>query len=125
MPTINQLVRKPRKIANKKSKSPALGRIHNALNGVLKDYQKIGYLETGVWRGSNILDLKYGDTVNNGYLIQSEPIDEQNQSDRENRIAPPIYIALKLAGAITFTLSPWLKIHQINPPPKTSASITT
>ena len=75
-------------------------RIHNALNGVLKDYQKIGYLETGVWRGSNILDLKYGDTVNNGYLIQSEPIDEQNQSDRENRIAPPIYIALKLAGAI-------------------------
>ena len=31
MPTINQLVRKPRKTAAKKSKSPALGRIHNAL----------------------------------------------------------------------------------------------
>ena len=31
MPTINQLVRKPRKIANKKSKSPALGKIYNAL----------------------------------------------------------------------------------------------
>ena len=31
MPTINQLVRKPRKIATKKSKSPALGTIHNAL----------------------------------------------------------------------------------------------
>lgn len=31
MPTINQLVRKPRKNAAKKSKSPALGRIHNAL----------------------------------------------------------------------------------------------
>ena len=30
MPTINQLVRKPRKIAIKKSKSPALGKIHNA-----------------------------------------------------------------------------------------------
>lgn len=75
-------------------------RIHNALNGVLKDYQRIGYLETGVWRGDTILGLKYGDTVNNGYLVQSEPIAEQNQADRENRIAPPIYIALKLAGAI-------------------------
>jgi small subunit ribosomal protein S12 len=31
MPTVNQLVRKPRKIATKKSKSPALGTIHNAL----------------------------------------------------------------------------------------------
>ena len=31
MPTINQLVRKPRKTAKKASKSPALGRIHNAL----------------------------------------------------------------------------------------------
>ena len=31
MPTINQLVRKPRKTAPKKSKSPALGKIHNTL----------------------------------------------------------------------------------------------
>lgn len=31
MPTINQLVRKPRKSAVKKSKAPALGTIHNAL----------------------------------------------------------------------------------------------
>lgn len=31
MPTINQLVRKPRKTAGKKSKSPALGRIQNTL----------------------------------------------------------------------------------------------
>lgn len=31
MPTINQLIRKPRKTAAKKSKAPALGRIQNAL----------------------------------------------------------------------------------------------
>ena len=31
MPTINQLIRKPRKSAAKKSKSPALGTIHNTL----------------------------------------------------------------------------------------------
>ena len=33
MPTINQLIRKPRKTAGKKSKSVALGRIQNTLKG--------------------------------------------------------------------------------------------
>lgn len=33
MPTINQLIRKPRKTAKKASKSVALGRIHNTLKG--------------------------------------------------------------------------------------------
>ncbi len=37
MPTINQLVRKPRKTAPKKSKSPALGRISNALKSRYSD----------------------------------------------------------------------------------------
>lgn len=34
MPTINQLIRKPRKTAGKKEKSPALDRIHVALRCV-------------------------------------------------------------------------------------------
>lgn len=46
MPTINQLVRKPRKTAAKKSKSPALGRIHNALK--TKYYEKDAPLKRGV-----------------------------------------------------------------------------
>ena len=33
MPTINQLIRKPRQAARKKSKTPALGRTLNALKG--------------------------------------------------------------------------------------------
>lgn len=33
MPTINQLIRKPRKTARKKSKSVAMGRIQNTLKG--------------------------------------------------------------------------------------------
>lgn len=37
MPTINQLVRKPRKTAIKKSKSPAMGKIYNALNTQYKE----------------------------------------------------------------------------------------
>jgi small subunit ribosomal protein S12 len=39
VPTINQLIRKPRKTAGKKSKAPALGKIHNALKGRYYDTQ--------------------------------------------------------------------------------------
>ena len=46
MPTINQLVRKPRKTANQKSKSPALGRIHNALK--TRYYDQNAPLKRGV-----------------------------------------------------------------------------
>ena len=46
MPTINQLVRKPRKVAGKKSKSPALGRIHNALK--VRYYNQDAPLKSGV-----------------------------------------------------------------------------
>ena len=46
MPTINQLVRKPRQIARKKSKSPALGRIHNALK--TRYYDQNAPLKRGV-----------------------------------------------------------------------------
>ena len=46
MPTINQLVRKPRKVAVKKSKSPALGRVHNALK--TKYYAQNAPLKRGV-----------------------------------------------------------------------------
>ena len=46
MTTINQLVRKPRKVAGKKSKSPALGRIHNALK--VRYYNQDAPLKRGV-----------------------------------------------------------------------------
>ena len=46
MPTTNQLVRRARKIAPKKSNSPALGRVHNALKG--KYYPKHSPLKRGV-----------------------------------------------------------------------------
>ncbi len=46
MPTINQLVRKPRSVAKKKSKSPALGQIHNALK--TRYYDRQAPLKRGV-----------------------------------------------------------------------------
>ena len=46
MPTINQLVRKPRQIARKKSKSPALSRIQNTLK--VRYYNQDAPLKRGV-----------------------------------------------------------------------------
>ena len=46
MPTINQLVRKPRQTAKKKSKSPALGRINNTLK--TRYYDQNAPLKRGV-----------------------------------------------------------------------------
>ena len=46
MPTINQLVRKPRTITRKKSKSPALQRVVNNLK--TKNYEKAASFKRGV-----------------------------------------------------------------------------
>lgn len=46
MPTINQLIRKPRTSPKRKSKTPALGRIHNALKG--RGYAAPAPLKRGV-----------------------------------------------------------------------------
>ena len=46
MPTINQLIRKPRKTSHKKSVSPALHRVHNTLRN--RSYDKSAPLRRGV-----------------------------------------------------------------------------
>lgn len=46
MPTINQLIRKPRKTAAKKENAPALERIHNTLK--VRYYQQFAPLKRGV-----------------------------------------------------------------------------
>ena len=38
--------------------------------------------------------------LNNGFYIFTQPMALQDQSIREQRIAPPIQVAIKLAGAI-------------------------
>jgi len=75
-------------------------RIHSALTEVCEEANKVGFIESGVWKSNDLLELKYGDTLPKGYLIQSESIDAQAQADREARKAPPIYVSFKLAGAI-------------------------
>lgn len=75
-------------------------KIIDAIKEVCEAMHKIGFIESGVWKASDILALSKGDTLPSGYFIQSEAIDQQSQADRDARKAPPIYTSLKLAGAV-------------------------
>lgn len=71
-----------------------------AITEPLEQAVLIGFVAPGVWKGQDILNLEYGDYLPKGYLVQPDSLDDQAQADRENRIAPTIYVAIKLAGAI-------------------------
>jgi hypothetical protein len=60
----------------------------------------IGFLAPGLWTGVTVLNLKKGDTLPNGYLVQAPAISTQSDADRQARKSPPLYIAIKEAGAI-------------------------
>lgn len=77
-----------------------MGLLYNAINSPCLNARTVGFLAPGVWNGPNVLNLRTGDTLSQGYTIQSESIASQSVSDRQNRIAPPIYVAVKLAGAV-------------------------
>ena len=76
--------------------------IINVINDACRKYVKLGFIAPGKWNGAECLDLQTGDYLPDGYLVQSELIDEQAQADRDKRKAPPIYVCVKLAGAIEF-----------------------
>jgi len=77
-----------------------------AIKPSLERARLIGFIAPGRWTGGQIwltpdwLALDTNAMLVDGYLILSEPIDEQPQADRDARKAPPIYTPIKLAGAI-------------------------
>ena len=74
----------------------------STINKICNNMFNAGFIAGGVWKGKKILNLETGDSIPNGYLVQAESIDSQSQIDREARKAPPIYVSLKLAGAIHY-----------------------
>lgn len=59
-----------------------------------------GLVAPGVWNAGGFGKLKQGDYLDKGYYIFASPVADQPQADRAARKAPPIQIAVKLAGAI-------------------------
>lgn len=58
-----------------------------------------GLIGPGTWNGDNFGSLNNGDYLSSGYYIYANPLALQSQADREQRIAPPTQIAVKLQGA--------------------------
>jgi hypothetical protein len=87
--------------ANKVPQTEAgMGRIKAAVKEVCDDMNRVGFIQEGVWKGEELMALEYGQVLPGGYLIQNEPMSDQAQAERDARNAPPIYVSLKLAGAI-------------------------
>ena len=68
--------------------------------GVCDEAVNNGLVAPGTWNADGFGQLSQGDFLDQGFYIFTAPMAEQNQAIRETRVAPPIQIALKLAGAI-------------------------
>ena len=70
------------------------------INSACDEFVNIGFIAPGQWNGDGILSLKKGDMLAKGYLVQAEAVEAQSQADRDARKSPPIYVSVKLSGAI-------------------------
>lgn len=59
-----------------------------------------GAIAPGVWKKEPIMTLQTGDVLSKGYLVLAGRIEDQTQDERDKRMAPPIYVPVKMAGAI-------------------------
>ena len=74
--------------------------IVNTINAVCEEAVNNGLVAPGVWNADGFGQLQRGDFLKSGYYIYAQPMAQQAQSEREQRKAPPIQVAIKLAGAI-------------------------
>lgn len=81
--------------------------VKNNVINILQQFVNFGFIAPGAWNSPDT----FGDPVlfkkgilQNGFFVYSQPISEQSQTDRNNRIAPVIQIAIKTAGAIQYII---------------------
>ena len=72
----------------------------NAAQRVLDQAVQNGFAAPGIWNADGFGTLQRGDRLDSGYYVYMPSVDDQDQSEREQRMAPPMQIAVKLAGAI-------------------------
>lgn len=72
----------------------------NAISAACDQAVNNGLVAPGVWNADGFGNLETGQYLKTGYYIYAQPVALQSQSDREARVAPPIQVAVKLAGAI-------------------------
>jgi len=79
-----------------------VNQIVTTLESVFGEAIDNGLIAPGAWNADGFGQLERGDYLAKGYYIYAQPMADQDQSEREQRKAPPIRCAIKLAGAIHF-----------------------
>ena len=77
-----------------------MNQIVGAAEQILLQYVDNGLLAPGVWGGVSFGKLAQGTYVEKGYYIYCPPIAQQSSADRAKRMAGPMTVGVKLAGAI-------------------------
>lgn len=75
-------------------------RLLAAVESVCREGVRNGAFASGIWRGDPFGHLHTGERLEEGFYVWADTVDRLSSSDREARKAPPIQVALKLAGAI-------------------------
>ncbi|MDD2775508.1 MAG: DUF3383 family protein [Gallionella sp.] len=83
----------------------------SAVTAVLHQAVTNGYVAPGIWNGPAFGSIVTGQQLTTGYYIYVQPINTQTETTRQERIAPPMQIAVKLAGAIQ-SVSVLININQ-------------
>lgn len=79
---------------------PGQNQIVAAITAACEEAVNNGLVAPGIWNADGFGQLSRGDNLPDGYYIYAAPMALQPQATREQRIAPPIQVAIKLAGAI-------------------------
>lgn len=74
--------------------------IVNEINSVCDEAVNNGLVAPGQWNQDGFGQIERGSFLKTGFYIFAQPMELQAQSERETRKAPPITVAVKLAGAI-------------------------
>ena len=77
-----------------------VNQLTNAIAQVCGQAVSNGLVAGGVWNAPGFGSLEEGQYLKAGYYIFATPLALQSESDRAARKAPPIQVAVKLAGAI-------------------------
>lgn len=72
----------------------------NAVTSVCANAATQGILGPGIWTAAPVLGLKTGTNLPLGYLVLAATLASQSQTDRTARKSPPIYVCVKMSGAI-------------------------
>lgn len=74
--------------------------ILSAVTSAMEYMKRLGFVAPGVWTAAPFMSVNTGDVLSAGYMVTADSFDTLSASDRAQRKAPPVYVAMKLAGSV-------------------------